>query len=87
MAANNTRNLGRMLKQRRLMESLTLRKLAMVSDISSSHLSRIERGERFPSASILKNSQAARFGGKGATLFGWLPARPVKSHRREKGRI
>jgi len=51
---NNINNLGRILKQRRVMLPLTLRELAAISGISSSHLGRIERGERFPSASILR---------------------------------
>ena len=33
---------------------LTLQELAAVSGVSSSHLGRIERGERFPSARILR---------------------------------
>jgi transcriptional regulator with XRE-family HTH domain len=33
---------------------LTLQELAAVSGVSASHLGRIERGERFPSASILR---------------------------------
>ena len=49
---NNT--LGRVLKQQRLSLHLTVRKLAMMSGISPSYLGRIERGERFPSASILR---------------------------------
>ena len=48
------KNLGRILKQQRLMIPLTLGKLATISGISPSHLGRIERGERFPSASILR---------------------------------
>jgi len=51
---NNSQNLGGILKQRRVMIPLTLRELAAISSISSSHLGRIERGERFPSASILQ---------------------------------
>ncbi len=51
---NNGLNLGRILKQQRLMIPLTLRELAAISGISSSHLGRIERGERFPSAKILR---------------------------------
>ena len=51
---NNGKNLGRILKQRRLMALLTLREMAAISGISSSHLGRIERGERFPSASVLR---------------------------------
>lgn len=51
---NNGKNLSKILKQRRLMTLLTLRELATVSGISSSHLGRVEREERFPSASILR---------------------------------
>ncbi len=50
----NSTDLGRMLKQQRLMIPLTLRKLAAITGISPSYLSRIEKGERFPSASILR---------------------------------
>lgn len=50
----NSINLGRILKQQRLMIPLTLAQLAAISGISPSHLGRIERGERFPSASILQ---------------------------------
>ncbi len=52
--SDNGKNLGRLLKQRRVMIPQTLRDLATMSGISSSHLGRIERGERFPSASILR---------------------------------
>ncbi len=51
---NQNNGLGKMLKQRRVMIPLTLRRLAAMSGISSSHLGRIERGERFPSASVLQ---------------------------------
>ena len=51
---NQNNNLGKMLKQRRVMIPLTLRKLATISGMSPSHLGRIERGERFPSASVLQ---------------------------------
>ena len=52
--SQNSKNLGRILKQQRLMKLLTLAKLATISSISPSYLGRIERGERFPSASVLK---------------------------------
>ncbi len=51
---DNSKNLGRILKQRRVMIGLTLRKMATISGVSASHLGRIERGERFPSASVLR---------------------------------
>jgi transcriptional regulator with XRE-family HTH domain len=51
---DNGNNLGRLLKQRRVMIPLTLRELATISGTSPSYLGRMERGERFPSASILR---------------------------------
>ncbi len=49
-----TNHLGRIIKQRRVTVPLTLQELAASSSVSSSHLGRIERGERFPSARILR---------------------------------
>lgn len=46
--------LGKLIKQQRVAESLTLQELAEKSGVSSSHLGRIERGERFPSGQILR---------------------------------
>ena len=53
---DNSRNdsLGKIIKQQRMTLPLTLQQLAAMSGVSSSHLGRIERGERFPSASILR---------------------------------
>ena len=51
MMAND---LGTMIKQQRVMVPLTLQELAAEAGISASHLGRIERGERFPSARILR---------------------------------
>ena len=47
-------NLGEIIRQQRITVPLTLQELAATSGVSSSHLGRIERGERFPSASILR---------------------------------
>ncbi len=47
-------NLGRILKQQRISVPLTLQELSSTSGVSPSHLGRIERGERFPSAHILR---------------------------------
>ena len=47
-------NLSQMIKQQRRAVPLTLRELANTSGVSASHLGRIERGERFPSARILR---------------------------------
>jgi len=54
MTGDSRSNLGRILKQRRVMIPLTLGELAASADVSSSHLGRIERGERYPSARILR---------------------------------
>ena len=51
---NNMNDLGKMLKQRRVMIPLTLVELAATSGVSVTHLGRIEKGERFPSAHILR---------------------------------
>jgi transcriptional regulator with XRE-family HTH domain len=51
---NKPGDLAKILKQRRVMVPLTLRELGAASGVSASHLGRIERGERFPSARILR---------------------------------
>jgi len=50
----NDNKLGKILKQQRISIPLTLQELAATSRVSPSHLGRIERGERFPSAHILR---------------------------------
>ena len=75
---NNNKNLGRMLKQQRVMIPLTLRELAAISGISSSYLGRIEKGNRFPSALILRKI-AKPLGFEESELFslaGYLSSRP-----------
>jgi len=60
---NDNNNLGRIIKQRRIAVELTLGELSTKSGVSPSHLGRIERGERFPSARILKRvAGPLRFG-------------------------
>lgn len=49
----NTENLRRIIRHRRRTIPLTLRQLAAQSGVSVSHLARIERGDRFPSATVL----------------------------------
>jgi transcriptional regulator with XRE-family HTH domain len=51
---NDMKNLGTLIKRQRVTTPLTLQQLAAVSGVSPSHLGRIERGERFPSAHILR---------------------------------
>lgn len=48
------KNLGKILKQKRLNLPMTLHELATLTGLSPSHLGRIEKGERFPSAPVLK---------------------------------
>ena len=54
MNDSNLQNLGTIIKRQRLSVPMTLRELAVTSGVSSSYLGRIERGERFPSAHILR---------------------------------
>jgi len=54
MLDNNRENLGELIRQRRVIVPLTLQELSAISGVSPSHLGRIERGERFPSARILR---------------------------------
>ncbi len=54
MDSNDKNHLGRIIKQQRISLSLTLQELASKARVSASHLGRIERGERFPSAHILQ---------------------------------
>jgi transcriptional regulator with XRE-family HTH domain len=51
---DNKNDLGKMIKQQRLMMRLTLRDVSTASGVSSSHLGRIERCERFPSVHTLR---------------------------------
>lgn len=51
---DHNNDLGRIIKQQRVTVPLTLQELAAISNVSSSHLGRVERGERFPSARILR---------------------------------
>jgi transcriptional regulator with XRE-family HTH domain len=54
MSSYTNNELGKILKQQRISIPLTLQELAAESGVSSSHLGRIERSERFPSARILR---------------------------------
>ncbi len=47
-------NLGEILRKRRVMVPLTLQQLGAMAGVSPSHLGRIEKGGRFPSARILR---------------------------------
>lgn len=47
-------HLGKIIRQQRISLSVTLQELKAKSGVSASHLGRIEKGERFPSAHILR---------------------------------
>ncbi len=51
---NNKNGLGEVIRQQRVSIPLTLQELARLGKVSPSHLGRIERGERYPSARILR---------------------------------
>jgi len=51
---DNAANLGKIIKHHRIAVPLTLQKLAAISGVSPSYLGRIERGQRFPSARVLR---------------------------------
>ncbi len=54
MNDSNRNHLGEIIRQQRVRVPLTQRELSSMSGVSPSHLGRIERGERFPSASVLR---------------------------------
>jgi len=76
--ADNRSDLGKILKQRRVVIPLTLKELAYAANVSSSYLGRIERGERFPSARILpKIAKPLGFSeGELFTFAGYLTPQP-----------
>jgi len=54
ISVNKSNGLSRIIKQHRVLIPLTLQELAQISGVSPSYLGRIEKNERFPSASVLK---------------------------------
>ena len=90
MTLDSRRGLGKILKQRRLMIPLTLQGLACATGVSGSHLGRIERGERFPSARILRKI-AKPLGLEETELFyqaGFLsPTPPVAESEPDVGQV
>jgi transcriptional regulator with XRE-family HTH domain len=82
-------SLGQLIKQQRVMLGLTLNELGVKSGVSSSHLGRIERGERFPSARILR-SIAKPLGYAETELFAladFLPSQPSQNHGESIGKL
>lgn len=73
---------GRMLKQRRMAVPMTLQELARATGVSASHLGRIERSERFPSARVLRRlAQPLGFDeAELLTVVGFLSPKPDPQH-------
>jgi len=76
---NSSNDFGRIIKQQRIALQLTLQQLADRSGVSPSHLGRIERGQRFPSAHILRKiAQPLGFDEDELfTLAGYLSSEPL----------
>jgi len=73
------RELGRIVRQKRVTLPLTLQELSDKTGISPSHLGRIERGGRFPSAGVLRKiARPLGFGEEELfTLAGYLSPRQI----------
>ena len=76
---------GRIIKQQRIAVQLTLQQLSDMSGVSPSHLGRIERGQRFPSAHILRKiAQPLSFDEDELfTLAGYLSSKPLSVAEKE----
>jgi len=74
MFNENSINLGEAIRRQRVTIPLTLQELSTMSGVSPSHLGRIERGERYPSARVLRRiAKPLGFGEDGLfTLAGYL---------------
>ena len=83
--ADNDNDFGRIIKQQRIALQLTLQQLADMSGVSPSHLGRIERGQRFPSAHILRKiAQPLGFDEDELfTLAGYLSSEPLSVAEKE----
>lgn len=75
---SSNKSLGEVLRQRRVTILLTLAELAAKSGVSPSHLARIELGQRFPSAKILRKIAKPLGFSDGELLVyaGYLPSPP-----------
>ncbi|GAH94569.1 unnamed protein product, partial [marine sediment metagenome] len=78
MTTDNRNEIGKTLKQQRLMLELTLRELAAKSGVCASHIGRVERGERFPSGHILRKIAKPLELDESLlmTIAGYLPSQP-----------
>ncbi len=93
MVDNHSQYLARTIKQQRLSIPLTLRELSARSGVSQSHLGRIERWERFPSARILQRiAKPLGFGEEELFMLAnylsrntLIDAKSSKSHSQRRG--
>jgi transcriptional regulator with XRE-family HTH domain len=78
MFNENGTQLGEIIRRQRVTIPLTLQELATMSGVSPSHLGRIERGERYPSARVLRRiAKPLGLGEDGLfTLAGYLSPQP-----------
>jgi len=74
--SNGYENLGILLKRQRLMAGLTLRQFSLACGVSTSQLSRIEKGKQMPSLeSLQKIARSLDFEVAELLLFaGYLPS-------------
>ena len=73
--SNDEKDLGELLRQQRAMKGLTLGQLSQMSRVSPSYLGRIERGERSPSARVLRRlAEPLGFGEVDLLTFAGYPA-------------
>lgn len=81
-------DLSEIIRTARVTLGLTLHELSAMSDVSQSHLGRIERGERFPSGSILRKlARPLGFEEDGLfTIAGYLSPQPPSESREPGGR-
>ena len=82
-------DLGRIIKQQRVMRGLTLEQLSAMSGVSGSYQGRIENGDRSPSAGILRKiAEPLGFSvGELLTFAGYLPSEPSIESEAHTGRI
>ena len=81
-------DLQRIIKQHRTAVPLTLTELATASGVSASHLGRIERGERFPSAYTARKiaEPLALDEGELFTLAGFLSPIPTEDTKEKSSK-
>ncbi len=86
---NDTQNLGSLINKQRIRIGLTLPALAAKSGVSATHLSRIEKAQRYPSANVLRKI-AKPLGLEEKELFslaGYLPSERPMSPYQEKHKL